>query len=65
VVSINGEEGLSLTMLVGQDNGVEGVILEGCAGIIERVYMRISHILKFGEAQGLFGDGAMDDVLFH
>jgi len=65
VVSINREEGLFLAMSVGQDNGAEGVILKGCAGIIERVYMRVAHILKFGKAQGLFGDGAVDDVLFH
>ncbi len=63
MVSINGEEGLFLAMSVGQDNRAEGVIFKGCTGIIEGIYMRVAHILKFGEAQGLFSDRAVDNVL--
>jgi len=64
VVSINREEGLFLAVSVRQDNGAEGVVFKGCTGFVKRVYMRVAHILKIGEAQGLFGDGAADDILF-
>jgi len=63
VVSVNGEEGLFLAMSVGQDNRAEGVIFKSCTGIVERIYMRVAHILKFSKAQGLFSDRAADDAL--
>jgi len=51
-------------MSVGQDNGAEGMVLEGNTRLIEGVDMRVAHIFKFSKAQGLFGDSSADDGLF-
>ncbi len=51
-------------MSVGHDNGAEGVADEFCRRFIGEVNMGAAHEFEFCQAQCLFGDGAMDDVLF-
>jgi len=65
VISVNGEKGLLLVVAVGHNSGAEGVVVKFSRGFISKVNMGVAHKFKFCQAQCLFGDGAMDDILFH
>jgi len=65
MVLIRGEKELVPVVLVGHDNGVEGVVVKFCRRFVSEVNMGVAHEFEFCQAQCLFGDGMMDDVLFH
>jgi len=43
-------------MLVGHDNGAEGVVIKGHRRFIEKVNVGVAHIFKFCKAQCLAGE---------
>jgi len=50
---------------VGQNNRVEGVVAKCLRQFISEVHMGVAHKFKFHQAQCLFGDHMVYDVLFH
>jgi len=65
VIPIQGEEGLFMFMMVGKDQGMEGVVFQDGGWFIHEVNVGVTHVLVFRYTQSLFCDGAAKEVFVH
>ncbi len=63
VIPIQREEVLFTFMMVGKDQGMEGVVFQEGGWFIHEVNVGVTHVLVFHYAQSLFCDGVAKEVL--
>jgi len=65
MIPIKRKEGLFSFVAIIQDQGMERVVFQDGGRFIHLVNVGVTHILKFGCAQSLFGDSVTKEVLVH